>query len=276
MGLLYKYLDPNRTDVLSNLKIRFSQVKSLNDPFESLPLINMQAELEKQKESINNEFDKLWDELEEHEKTQKTKKGIERKRKESLKFAEDMLSPESMGMKFVENGSYDTGILCLSRTQSNLLMWAHYADSYKGFVIGFDRYHPFLNQRNLKGAEVPPRPVVYSSTRLEMHDGKKDGFVRLYCSKSLDWAYEQEERCFMSFMDLTKATKLDDYDVPIVLYDIPRDAIKEIYIGARTSDKTQKLILEAIKHNGISCKIFKTSFSSTEYKLTFSEIGVGN
>ena len=32
---LYKYLCPERVDVLQNLRIRFTQVSALNDPFES-------------------------------------------------------------------------------------------------------------------------------------------------------------------------------------------------------------------------------------------------
>jgi len=34
---LYKYLHPDRVDVLQHLRIRFTQVSALNDPFESLP-----------------------------------------------------------------------------------------------------------------------------------------------------------------------------------------------------------------------------------------------
>jgi len=39
--MLYKYLPVERIDVISNLKVRFSPLKSLNDPFESLPLIDV-------------------------------------------------------------------------------------------------------------------------------------------------------------------------------------------------------------------------------------------
>ena len=31
-----------------------------------------------------------------------------------------------------------TGLLCLTRTPTNPLMWAHYADSHRGVVIGID------------------------------------------------------------------------------------------------------------------------------------------
>jgi hypothetical protein len=36
-------------------------------------------------------------------------------------------------------------VLCLTRSAFNPLMWAHYADQHKGFVIGYDTSGPFLN-----------------------------------------------------------------------------------------------------------------------------------
>lgn len=36
----FKYLSPDRTDLLKNHEIRFTQVKYLNDPFEFLPVIS--------------------------------------------------------------------------------------------------------------------------------------------------------------------------------------------------------------------------------------------
>ncbi|SLQ82528.1 Protein of uncharacterised function (DUF2971) [Klebsiella pneumoniae] len=32
----------------------------------------------------------------------------------------------------------DTGVICLTRTDTNYLMWSHYASSHSGFCIGFD------------------------------------------------------------------------------------------------------------------------------------------
>jgi|SRR5580658_5344823 hypothetical protein len=40
------------------------------------------------------------------------------------------------------------GVLCLSEAPANLLMWAHYADSHRGFVVEFDPASPFFCQRD--------------------------------------------------------------------------------------------------------------------------------
>lgn len=39
------------------------------------------------------------------------------------------------------------GILSLSETIINPLLWAHYADSHKGFAIEFNTEHSFFNRR---------------------------------------------------------------------------------------------------------------------------------
>ena len=37
------------------------------------------------------------------------------------------------------------GILCLSKNDSSLLMWSHYADGYSGAIVKFDETHEFFS-----------------------------------------------------------------------------------------------------------------------------------
>jgi hypothetical protein len=39
---------------------------------------------------------------------------------------------------FLDWMSKHFGLICLSRIHDDILMWSHYADQHKGFVIGFD------------------------------------------------------------------------------------------------------------------------------------------
>jgi len=41
--LIYKYVVPDRIDILENGNIRFTQVDALNDPFESYPCFTLYA-----------------------------------------------------------------------------------------------------------------------------------------------------------------------------------------------------------------------------------------
>lgn len=48
----------------------------------------------------------------------------------------NQLAQSTLGSKY--------GILCLAEAPDNLLMWAHYADCHRGFVVQFDDTHPFF------------------------------------------------------------------------------------------------------------------------------------
>lgn len=67
--MLYKYLPDNRLDVVKNLKIRFTQPISLNDPFEGLPLIEADIEKYQLLEGQDLELKELWDKTEQSDKT---------------------------------------------------------------------------------------------------------------------------------------------------------------------------------------------------------------
>jgi len=103
--MYYKYLSPDRFDVMCNLKIRFTQPGALNDPFEDAPLIKY--------ENTEPYFLIL---------TENKRKVIPNSRKEE---------PAKLGQQLKEHLNYAVGILSLSRTRKNQLLWSHYADSHR-------------------------------------------------------------------------------------------------------------------------------------------------
>ena len=42
----------------------------------------------------------------------------------------------------------EAAILCMSEDWDTILMWSHYADSHKGFVLGLDTSSPFFADRD--------------------------------------------------------------------------------------------------------------------------------
>lgn len=46
------------------------------------------------------------------------------------------MSPANIGFELMDRVNKCLGILSLSRTFTNLLMWSHYANNHTGFVIG--------------------------------------------------------------------------------------------------------------------------------------------
>ncbi len=88
------------------------------------------------------------------------------------------------------------GICSLSKTYSNILMWSHYADHHKGFVVEFNV--DLSNQRVVKEPEFffGGNDVEYSHEMPVKVIGTTDfsDVYRQFLVKSEDWAYEQEYR----------------------------------------------------------------------------------
>jgi Protein of unknown function (DUF2971) len=85
------------------------------------------------------------------------------------------------------------GLICLSRSWSNPLMWGHYADSHAGMCLGFDVPDNLLS------------PVIYAKRLLKMEVDPKTKLTRpteavinqLLRTKFHDWKYEDEMRLFV-------------------------------------------------------------------------------
>jgi hypothetical protein len=56
---LYKYIPPERLDVLRNLRIRFTQPGAQIDPFEFRPLVDRFRRPEKAAESLSEEWNDI-------------------------------------------------------------------------------------------------------------------------------------------------------------------------------------------------------------------------
>jgi hypothetical protein len=84
------------------------------------------------------------------------------------------------------------GIICFSKSNINILLWSHYADSHKGVCLEFDS-----DERPIKGwKNFKYHPVSYSDERkIDVFEtGFEKAFLDLLTIKSKDWAYEEEYR----------------------------------------------------------------------------------
>jgi hypothetical protein len=270
--VLYKYLPLERLDVIENLEIRFSPLKSLNDPFESLPLVDAADKVDSAVKELLAELDQLWKETPVHKKTPENLKLLEQNKEAVCKGVESASEPSRVGEGLMDLLHDNFGVLSLSRTNISLLMWSHYTDSNAGYVIEFDDKHHFFKQKDLQGNIVRPMPVIYSAKRSTINDKHHNWYQKLLCEKPLDWAYEEEERLFITYPDKSRAIGKDAYDMDIILTDIPKEAISAIYLGYNSSKETEKRIVGALKKYNISKPILRANMSKFEYKIEFESI----
>lgn len=262
--MLYKYLSPERLSVIDDFKIRFTQPSHLNDPFEAAPLVNTTAyeECEKIIEALSEDVQCDTDE---------ERAELEAVKAELKEEARARSSPQKIGEGLTALINKAQGVLSLSRTNDSLLMWAHYADSHRGYVLGLDETHPFFNRPDGNGQPTKPRNVIYTSRRMVVEAGRPEDYEQLLCYKSLEWAYEQEVRVFStfgpSFADFEK-----NHPDQIHLFRLPRECIKEIYIGANASSRTRARILESVDRRKLQVKVFDAYVAEDRYALNFREV----
>jgi hypothetical protein len=269
--MLFKYLPSERVDVLENLKIRFSPLMSLNDPFECQPLVDMRNERDQFLEETLRDLDELWEKTDSNEKTEENRKILEETRRELIADVNKKTNSFIVGQELMSLLSDNLGVLSLSRTEENLLMWSHYAKEGKGIVLGLNDDHEFFKQPDLSGKPTRPIPVVYTDKRRMIVPGEDRFYEKLFCEKPRDWAYEEEERLFRAFLIKEGYVGKDAYNMDIILTVLPKEAIESVYLGYRISEATKSRVLSAIKNNQISCKVYQTRVSISEYKIELDE-----
>jgi hypothetical protein len=173
-SLLYKYVSIVGLRRVLEGSIRFTQPSAFNDPFELLPEII--TRVEEHKRQIQLSFDIRADrQLPAGEPSEPIPDGCS--------------TSDVMSRDIVQQLNQVIGILSLSRENSSLLMWSHYADQYSGAVVAFDGSHEFLSDQV---------DVEYRSTRPRRHISSylcgKPVPVAELCAKSDHWAYEREVR----------------------------------------------------------------------------------
>lgn len=104
------------------------------------------------------------------------------------------------------------GVLCLSETPDNLLMWSHYADNHKGAVIEFiidenDPFSLFCIDYVAKLSDAKFGKISYKKDRNYLGSSSTDNTrsIREHYAfiKSKEWEYEKEHRFVFPFSSIS-------------------------------------------------------------------------
>ena len=149
------------------------------------------------------------------------------------------------------------GVTCFSERNDNLLMWAHYADGYKGMCLEFDtNYSPFEKLHKVRyGLGFP---LIDVATCLDLKEKKeRDSLIKdLYCHKSNDWSYEKEWRLIHE-----KAGTEFVYE---------SEALKAIYFGPEIEQEILETTCLIIQGQNPQVEFWKGCLSENEFKVIFS------
>jgi len=121
-------------------------------------------------------------------------------------------------------------------------MWAHYAQSNKGFVIEFDGKHEFFNQsRDSDELYGHLHSIIYSEQRPSCNSLIEEPLMAdVFFVKSERWKDESEWRMLQPLEHRSRLKEeedivLDNHGQPIYLFPIPSSCITGIIFGSRMS-----------------------------------------
>lgn len=197
--ILYKYLKPDGLDLLKKQRVLAKPPNELNDPFEFTPVINDKPTDDKiwRKISHPDFLQEWWSRAGEHIPFEIFKQQI-LDNKDSETAEHRRLLPktsESYRQDFIKSTGASSALVCFSRRNDGILLWSHYADAHKGFVVGFDV--PLL-LRSFGRDDGVLVEVLYRKARpkISLYANVEEPNIvrRIVGTKSPEWKYEEEYR----------------------------------------------------------------------------------
>jgi len=260
---LFKYIRPERIDVIRNLEIRFTQPDALNDPFELQPhfdsivaeadiLTNLSESPVDLRPMVMQAYEMLPElkaiplhfamrDVEEFMATDDARQATAEGLRIFLESMRDGAAPvrQAIHRAFNEN----VGILSLSEISDNDLMWAHYAERHTGLVLCFNEQHTFFNQRRTENDEFYFIRKVRYSDDPPVSLATIDGDV-LLITKGTKWSYEREWRMLVPLKDSTRSLRIAGDTVH--LFAFPSDVIRGLILGANATLDTEVTVRDLL------------------------------
>jgi hypothetical protein len=258
---VFRYVGPARVDCLQNEEVCFSPPVRFNDPFDLRPVFAPVTDRHYLKRIIREctragEFPVVGLPRAQRRKLEKQvgKGAIAHYRENAGRFA------DAQQGAFQQKLDKYFGVLCFSTINDNLLMWAHYGNSHRGFVLEFDTEdEQFKRLGDLHAIKYDTnRPVV---------DPVKQITVENYNRKSLEWQYEREYR-LVRHLQTCERRSLAMGDFYFVR--MPRSCVKAVYLGNRIEKPLAKKIFEIMADTPAA--IYETELHTLEFGLVFKRI----
>lgn len=149
---------------------------------------------------------------------------------------------------------------CFSRSPIVIPMWAHYAQSLRGFAIEFNEAalgHSFPESGfgDVDYSDTPDEDLtemLYRAYTLGkpryLYLLRNGVFSAAYHTKATCWSYEQERRMIVPQRETKQVGDL-------ILMDVPRESVTALLCGPRASPETVRAVRD--KANQLGCKYFE-------------------
>jgi len=150
------------------------------------------------------------------------------------------------------------GVLCLAATNSDILMWSHYADCHKGICLEF---RTDIKDSIFNKAE----PFIYSDQYPHLDLDELAEFEQLQnwatwmLTKSSHWSYEKEWR----ILDFDSGPGLKSFD---------SSCLSTVILGCCISDEDRRKVLGWVRDYPRPLCLMQARKSSTNFSIEFTKI----
>ena len=257
-------------------QIRFTQPNAMNDPFEARPdsYMTREARAKELANVIRQAPDTIWSNGRTATQAKVEQEACADKVERDLDYAEELyerhdirIHPDEIMKKLYDEVYNRVGILSLSETPDNLLMWAHYAEGHRGLVLMLDGSHDFFKgDRPVFGFAKPER-VEYSSERPRMPINDPNMHA-IFFIKGSPWKYEREWRYLKEIEDAVVRCQQTDA-LPVALFQVPPMCILGVILGCYRDQKLKDNVL-ALRRDRPELRhlrIQEARASNTRYRL---------
>lgn len=147
------------------------------------------------------------------------------------------------------------GVCCLSKSNTNILMWSHYAREHTGFCLEFaasDQTPVFGEAQEVKYASSFPAVDFFNTP----HESQVD---LIFLTKFIGWQYEEEYR----IIDHLSGAGLHAY---------PSELLRSVTFGLRMPDTDKQQIRSWLATRGTPVKLYQASIDQRDFKITVAEV----
>jgi hypothetical protein len=232
---LYKYVSPDRIDILRDRLIRYTPADRTNDKAEFSPRLSAEKADAFLRASIRRQLTERFQEIPKDAATAFHQIPSNEEALVEFLFCvakKDYIEDESLYVEMLTKGlRRSTGILSLTEDPGNNNMWERYAARDTGLVYGFEPLAFGRGSVHELWTDGLALPVIYTATPTI------DNLAGLF-EKDLSWSDEREWRVLRRLVE-SKIIK----DELIHLFPIDPDTILNVTLGIDASDDLRKEVV---------------------------------
>lgn len=275
----FKYMPPERVDVLERGRIRFTPANEFNDPFECLSDSRLIEHEGWRRQCENHCVREMLADAEVrrcNRHLSPTELEMEVRGIHQSRYAERLPELKRIALQQLSAAREPLRILCLSLVAPDepdaFLMWGHYTGNHQGFVIEFDDQHPwFLSHLPVRDEPHDAGAVEYQQRRpsWDIDDAGNASPRRSFVfTKSAHWRYEREYR-LVRFL----GTRSLEPGNPHSLVEFPLDSIQSVTLGANSKPGMKDKVVSICRRPELRrARLRKADIHPDAYLLTISEI----